>query len=403
MPGFSYRVIDSDGKERKGNMNAPTRDQVQKRLVAEGLIIVDVDPIELLEGDSMFGRGRITGRDISEFCFQLSQLLRAGVGTVNALKMISDQTEGRKMSNVVTYLVEQVMNGAQLFEAMQTSEIFSQHLVAAVEAGEQEGCLIDNLELMGRYYDRTDYRNDAIKKSIIYPGFIMLVILMVIAGVLMFVVPGFMGMISGLDIQLSWATRATVAMSNYLTDKLWLLILIAAIVVLIVNWFSRKRTGRLFFSRVRVNYPGMFRRKLYEDMSAFTGLMATLLYSGCPLAKSLELAGNSFMEHVLMRRAILRAKDYVAGGGALSKQMETEGFFPKMFINMVAVGEESGKLKEMFANAAEYYDSKADNSIRRTALVFEPLAVVVLSILLGFIVISLLQPLLALYEAVGSM
>ena len=403
MPGFSYKVIDSDGKERKGNMNAPTREQVQKRLNAEGLIIVDVDPIELLEGDSMFGRGRITDRDISEFCMQLSQLMRAGVGTVNALKMMADQTEGRKMSNVVTYLVEQVMNGAQLYEAMATSEIFSQYLVAAVEAGEQNGSLIENLDLMGRYYDRTDYRNDAIRKSVVYPAFIMLVILIVIAGVLIFVVPGFMGMISGLDIQLSKATKITVAMSNYLTKKWWLLLLIAAAMAIAFKLFARRRVGRVFFSRVRVNYPGMFKRKLYEDMSAFTGLMCTLMYSGCPLAKSLELAGNSFMEHVLMRRAILRAKDYVSSGGALSKQMETEGFFPKMFINMIAVGEESGNLKEMFGNAAEYYDRKADNSIKRTALVLEPVAVVVLSLLIGFIVISMLQPLLALYEAVGSM
>lgn len=403
MPGFVYRVIDSDGKERKGTMNASTREQVEGRLISEGLIIVDVGMEELLDDDSLFGKGKIGSDELGFFCRQFSQFSKAGIGTVNVLRMMAEQTDNKFMRNVVNYLIDRIVEGIPLSKAMIDCDIFPAFFTTVVEAGEKNGNLGVAMDKLAFHFEMMSKRNEAEKRTIIYPLGLVITTVLILFGVIVFIVPGFFGMFSDMEINMPISTRIIIAISGFLTKKWWLVIILLAVVFGAVFFFKRSRTGRVFASRFRVTYQGMFRRRMIEDCATFCRMMATLLYSDVPLVRALELSCNQFMNHIIFRRAILKAKDQVAAGAALSKQLDRAGFFPKLLINMISIGEETGNLKEMFNQAAEYYEKESEIAIRKTAAAIEPLIVVILAIAVGLVVMAMLRPLLMLYEAVGNM
>lgn len=403
MPGFTYRVIDSDGRERKGNMNASTEEQAKKRLTAEGLIIVDVDKDEFLDDGSLFGRGKITSFDLSLFCDQLTRFLKSGIGVINSLKMMAEQTDNPKMTRVINYLADYVSEGDTLSSSMDNADVFPDELLAVVEAGEKNGHLMENIEYMSAYYKRKTQKEHLVKKVTLYPALMTVVILIVLLGMFIYVVPGYVTMLSGVDIQLPISTRIMIGISNVLTKKIWILLIVVLLVIVLVQFALRSKMGRIFVSRFRLNFPSVCKKRYLDDCATFARTMTTLLYVDIPIAQALEITANSYTDHIILRRSLLRIKDQISSGGSLSKALEGTGFFPKMLINMISVGEESGKLKEMLENAAEYYESEHENNIKKTVNILEPVLVIVLAVILGTVIMSLLKPLIMLYEAVGSM
>lgn len=402
MPSFSYRVIDADGKERKGNMNAPAKEHIEKRLMSEGLIVVDVDRDEILDDGSLFGRGKLNDSDFATFTRQLSYFLKAGIGVINSLKMMEEQTENKKMRNAISYLIDQISVGDSLSLAMSNSDLFPEPLVAVVEAGENGGRLTDNLDRMTQYFEKCSARKEKIKKSIGYPVFMTAVVLFVILGVLLFVVPVFMGMLETVDIVLPLSARAIIGISTFLRKKFWLILIIVIALAGLVLFGVRSKTGRIFLSRVRINYPGIGNRRILCDCAEFSSLMSAMLYSDVPLARALELSAGMYTKHLLFKKAIVNAKSSVAAGSSLAQSLDAS-VFPKLLINMLSIGEESGSLKELFDNAADYYDEQFEAAVRKSAMVTEIVLVISLALMLGIVVTALLKPLLVLYEAVGSM
>lgn len=402
MPSFSYKVIDADGKERKGNMNAPAKEHIEKRLMSEGLIIVDVDKEEMLDDGSLFGRGKLDDSDFAAFTRQLSHFLKAGIGVINSLRMMEEQSDNKKMQNAISYLIDQISVGDSLSLAMSNSDLFPEPLIAVVEASENTGRFTDNLDRMTKYFENCASRKDKIRKSIGYPIFMSFVVLFIILGVLLFVVPSFMGMLQDVDIVLPFSAKALIGVSMFLRSKWWLILFIAVVLCGLTVFAVKSKTGRIFLSRFRISYPGIGSRRIMCDCAEFAGLMSAVLYADIPMIKALELAAGEFSNHLLLKKAILNVKGQVASGSSLSQSMNAE-IFPKLMINMLSIGEESGSLKEMFDNAADYYEEQFESAIRKSAMVTEVVLVVSLAVVLGIVVMALLKPLLALYEAVGSM
>lgn len=403
MPGFVYRVIDSDGRERKGTMNASTKEQVEGRLISEGLIIVDVDMEEILDDDSLFGKGKLSYAELEMFCRQFSHFSRAGIGTVNVLRMMAEQTDNKYMHNVVNYLIDRIREGISLSKAMIDCDVFPIFFTTVIEAGEKKGNLCPAMDRLAHHFEMMEKRSESTKKVIVYPIGLTIATFLILFGVLVFIAPGFFGMFADMEINMPLATKVIMAISGFLVKRWYIVLLVLVVAAAAVYFFVRSRTGRVFVSRFRVTYQGMHRRRMLEDCAIFCRMMATLLYAEVPLVRALELSGNQFMNHVIVRRAILRAKDQVAAGAALSKQLDKAGFFPKFLINMVSVGEETGNLKEMFENAADYYEEEYEVAIRRMASFMEPLVIVILAVAVGLVIMAMLEPLLMLYEAVGNM
>jgi len=403
MPSFSYRVIDADGKERKGIMSAPAKEYIERKLVSEGLIIVDIDKDELLYDDSLFGRGRLTSDDFAGFTRQFTHFLNSGIGVINSLKLMEEQTDNRKMRYAISYLADQIQAGDSLSVAMNNSDIFPEPLVAVVEVGESKGKLSDYLEKMTMYFEKNAERDAVIKKSIIYPILMAIVVLCSIIGILVYAVPGFLQMLDGIDISLPTSTRIVAGICNLISEKWWLCLAFVILIAVLVIFISRSKTGRVFWSRWRLNYPGSFKRYLLCDCAKFSRIMSTMLYADIPLVRSLELAANQFQDHILFKKGILRVKSLVSAGGSLSNKIEEVGIFPKLLVNMISVGEESGSLKEMFESAAIYYEAEFNDAVRKTAGTVELVLIIILAAILGMVIMALLKPLIILYEAVGSM
>lgn len=403
MPNFSYRVIDSDGKERKGSMNAPGKEQIEKKLTSEGLIIVDVDKEDLLDDGSLFGRGKVDLHDFAMFTRQLSQFLKAGIGVINSLRMMEEQIENSKMKNTVAYLAEQISEGDSLSLSMQNSDIFPESLVAVVESGEDNGRLTEYLENMTVYFEKCEARDNMIKKAICYPFMCMLMVLIATVSVIIFVVPSFMDMLEGLDIRLPLSTRIIVGISTFLGRRWWFFLILVALIVLIYEFIVRSRAGRNFASKMRIKFPGLLKYKLLNDCAKFTRIMSVLLKADIPLIRALEISGNQFIKHVLFKKGIIKVKTEIASGGSLSNSLEKSGVFPKLLVNMLSIGEESGSIIGMFENAAEYYENQFEDAVRKSSAIVEFVLIALMIVVLGAVIMSLLKPLLILFETVGSM
>ena len=403
MPGFVYRVIDSDGKERKGSMNASTKEQAEGRLISEGLIIVDVSMEEIMDDDSLFGKGRIGYEEFAAFSRQFSHFYRAGIGTVNVLKMMAEQTDNKYMHNVINYLIDRVKEGTSFSKAVADCDVFPHFFTTIVEAGETKGDLCAAMDRLETHFEMLKKRAETTKRVIIYPLCLTLATVLILFGVMIFIVPSFFAMFADIEIDMPLSSKVIIAISDFLVRRWYLALIILLMLALAAFFFVRSKIGRVFLSRFRITYQGIHRRRMAEDCAIFSRMMTTLLYSGIPLARSLELTANQFMSHVIFRRALLKARDQVASGEALSKQLDRAGFFPKFLINMISVGEETGNLTAMFENAADYYEGEYETAVRKTASCMEPAIVVILAIAVGFVIMAMLRPLLILYETVGNM
>lgn len=403
MPGFVYRVIDSDGRERKGNMNAPSKEQVQNRLIAEGLIIVDVDIDDILDSESLFGRGKINFCSLAYLCRQMSYMLKAGISAVHALTMMAEQLSDKYFRNVVNFMIDQIHEGTTFAEAARNADVFPEEFLTVVETSEKAGALYGGMNSLAEYYEREAKRDKLKKRALWYPVSLIVLTVLIVIGALIFVVPGFMGMFVDMQINMPRLSRIVSAIGVFLSEKWWILLIAVAVIAACVTAFLRSRTGMIFASRFRINYPGMYKRKMIEDCAAFSGQMALMLGAGVSLAKALEVTSSAFSHHVIMRKAIVKARNQVVTGGSLSKQLEAAGFFPRMLINMISVGEETGDIKGMFETAADYYEEESMNALHKYISTVEPVMILILAVLIGLVIMSLITPLLRLYETVGNM
>jgi len=387
------------------NVNANTSDkkQTDKKHSSEGLIIVDADKEEILDGDTLFGRGKLKDCDFAEYTRQLSRFLGAGIGVINSLKMMEEQIDNKKMKNTISYLTDQISEGNSLALSMAYADVFPEAMISVIESGENTGRLRECLDGLTVYYEKRIHREESIKKAFWYPSFIMVAILAILAGVLVFVVPGFVGMLDGIEINFPFSSRLVFGISDLLRQRWWLLLIIAAVIIVLCIFIFRSKSGRIFKSRFRLNYPGLWNRRIDSDCAEFSRIMSTMLWAGIPIARALELASYSFPEHVLFRKGIMKIKNQLSAGGSLSNHLADAGIFPKLLINMISIGEESGNLKEMFENAAEYYETDFENAARKSSVLNELVMFIILAIILGTVVMALLRPLLILFEAVGSM
>ncbi len=219
MPGYMYRAIGPDGKEKKGNITATNQEQAASKLKADGLIVMKIEPQSALNKDITFGAPRVKARDYAVFCRQFVAILKAGVSVINALQMMSEQTENKALKSATVSLVDDLGKGETLSAAMRRQKVFPSIFVNLVEAGEATGSLETAFERMALQFEKEAKLKAIIKKATIYPIIVMIVAIGVIVAMMTFVIPNFMSMFEDMDVEMPTMTKAVVAMSDLLPDK----------------------------------------------------------------------------------------------------------------------------------------------------------------------------------------
>lgn len=403
METYSYKAIGSDGKEKKGSIDAESKQDAMKKLKENGLLPVSVDTQSALDKDISFSirKKKVTARDMSVFCRQFSSILRAGVNVVNALEMLGTQTENKVLGAAIRNLQSHVEKGGTLSEAMkQEKDVFPDLLVSMVAAGEASGSLETAIDRMAVQFEKDARIKGMVKKAMMYPIVLGIVAVGVMILMLVYVIPQFQGMFDSIGSELPIYTRIILAIGDFIKKRWYILIAVIAAVVFGYKAYYGTDGGRHVIDAIKLKIPvfGMLATK--TACARFSRTMATLLQAGMPMMDALDIVAET-MDNVLFKDALAKARNGVALGFELSNQLQISGLFPPMVIHMTGIGEETGNIEEMLTNVANYYDEEVETTTQQATALMEPLIIVVMALIVLVLVMAIYGPMMTLYEDLG--
>ena len=399
MPMFRYKAVAPTGETLSGQMEAASREEVVSRLQDGGNL-----PIEAIEAGAagglsfdLFRRSEMTSERIAAFTQQLGTLLGAGQPLDRALHLLTDaESEGASEDDAVRRLIvrirDAVRGGSTLSSALEQQHgVFSRLYVNMVRAGEVSGSLTDTLKRLADYLERSRQLKATIINALIYPMILVGMVILAMVVLMIFVIPNFEPIFDQLGDRLPWITKLVLAIAGFLQSFWWLLLggLIGAI-----WWFQRE----LAEPQKRVTWDGRFLewgrigdlvRKV--ETARLSRTLGTLLVNGVPLLTGLSIARNVMGNRVLAD-AVEQATNSVKTGSGLAFALGSTKRFPRLALQMIAVGEEAGALDQMSAKVAEFYEAEVDNAVDSMSSLLEPLIMAILGVLVGGLVIAMYLP-----------
>jgi general secretion pathway protein F len=406
MTVFSYKASDFSGKVVKGTFEAEDETGVVKRLQGMGYIPIQINPAGTAEqglrldlGVSL-GRlfGRVSRRDVLQFTQDLAAMLSSGLPVDRALSILLEVTEKRRMLDVVSDVRKLVQAGSYLSDAMaRHPEAFSDFYVSMIRAGEAGGVLDAVLERLGEFLESSQELVDYIKSALVYPLFLVFVGGLSVIILMTYVIPRFSVIFEDLGGAIPPSTQLLLASSELLRGYWWALL---PGVVLAVFGFSRYAAtpgGKARVDRVKLRLPlvGELIRKI--ETARFARTLGTLVKSGVPILQALSLVRDTISNSVISR-AMQRVHARVQEGERMSRPLAETGHFPAMAVQMITVGEESGRLEEMLLRVADNYEKLVRNLVKRLISMLEPTLILVMGVVVGFIVISMLMAIFSMNE-----
>lgn len=402
MAEFQYRVITPEGKEKKGTIEGKSVEQVSGVLKAQKNVILSVSEASLMNRDINFSLGgRVSARDYSIFCRQFVSIISAGVSIINALEMMRDQTENRTLKKALGEVYEDVSKGESMAGAMKKhSKVFPSMLCNMVEAGEASGSMEVAFERMAVQFEKENKLKQSVKKAMIYPIVLLVVMVGVLFLMMIWVIPNFMGMFAELDTELPPITQAVVNTSDFVIAKWWLILLVVAAAIALFKAYAASPSGKFVLGGIALKIPVFGKLQTKSECARLGRTLCTLLGAGVPMMDAIEITGRS-MENVHYKKAMMDAKDQVMRGMALSRPLKTCGLFPPMVVHMVSIGEETGNIETMLENVANYYEDDVQVATEQVMALMEPMIIVVMAIVVGVLIMAIMQPMLTLYESIG--
>ena len=404
MPGFSYVAVDKRGKEKRGSLEAETRERALEQLKAEGLIPVSVREQGALNKEIDFSIGKkVKPRDLSVFCRQFVSITQAGVPMKEALQMLSEQTENKWLKRAISEVLLNVEKGNTLADSMRSQpDIFPPMLVNMVEAGEQSGSLEMAFSRMAVHFEKEAKLKATIKKATIYPIILVIAAIGVIAVMLLFVIPIFIDMFADLDIEMPAITMFVMNSSKWMTSHWYVVLGIIVGVVVAYKLIYRTTQGRLTIDRIKMKMPLFGKLTVKTACSQFARTMSTLLMSGISTIDALETT-SKIVNNIHYTNAMLKAREEVMKGVPLSEPLEASGIFPPMVYHMTGIGEETGNVEEMLEKMADYYDEEVEMTTQSVLAAMEPIIILFMALIIGTLVIAVIWPIKSMYDGLDNL
>jgi len=392
MATFFFRAVAADGKARSGSLAGDSEKFVARELRAQGLtpVYVGVAP----KGTSFeiklpaFGGGR--RRDILFFTQEISTLLSAGVPLDRALTITAELTERPQFRFVVLDILRVLKGGRSLADSLASRpEYFSDLYINMVRAGEASGALGTIFERLAEFERSRDDLRNYIVSSMIYPALLATVGLASILVLLNFVVPRFAAIFEGSTMKIPLPTAIMLAASSYLRAYWWVGVAVAAAVGAGWRLYTRTPAGRIWWDHARLKIPMLGDALLKAETSRFARAMATLVANSVPLVQSIHIAAAT-LNNKTIAAAMMGVAQGVKRGEGIAAPMRRAAVFPPLAAHLLTVGEETGRLDQMFARMADIYENDTRSSIKRFTAVFEPIVILVMGVMVGALILSML-------------
>jgi type IV pilus assembly protein PilC len=410
MSTYAFRAIDVAGIPSRGEVEADSKMQVTEQLRQRGLIVLDVsEQSEAFKLETLLDRFRgIKMRDLAVFSRQFATLIASGMPMLRSLYTLEDQTEDERLKDAIQGVRQDVEAGSSLADAMERRpNVFDTLFRAMVRSGESSGRLEEALERVAFHLEKMDALRRQIRSAMMYPAFVLILAVVITMAVVAFIVPIFAGIFEelaaenpGESSELPFLTQITMGVSNAITGFwfVWLPALVASTFGF-VQW-KKTDTGRVQWDRLKLRIPfhiGDIVQKvsLARWSRTFSGTVA----SGVPILQSIKVTGQT-SGNALIEQAMDDVYASVKSGGTIAHPIENNDLFPPMVSHMVSIGEESGQLENMLTKISDFYEAEVDAKVKALTSLLEPIMIVVVGSIVGFIVISMYLPIFSLYDKI---
>lgn len=405
---FFYEAKDANGNDVKGEREAASRVALARLLRDEGLFVVAIDPLKEVKNDfivSLFNRVKTLFHHVPlaqkvMFAKNMGVMVGAGLSLPRALEALRNETPQPYFKNVIAALEERTKEGMPFSQALQAHpQVFSELFAAMVASGEKTGKLEESFAILTHQMENDYQLRRRVRGALTYPAVVLFA--MVGVGILMLVtvVPTLVGTFKELNVRLPASTRAIIAVSNFLLMHGFFALGIALVMLVGIRFLARLSVARRIFQQILLKIPfiGVLLQKINTARAART--LSSLLSAGVQMLEALTITAR-VLTHFRYRNVMERAKEEIQKGKTLSAILKEEsGLFPHLFSEMIAVGEETGKLSYMLKEVADFYEAEVAESTKNLSAIIEPFLMIVIGVVVGFFAISMITPL---YSMLGN-
>jgi general secretion pathway protein F/type IV pilus assembly protein PilC len=393
MPTFAYRARNATGEEVRGTLVADTTSAAARMLGDRALLPVHLEQAQTAERSLLTGRARrVKLAKVGMMYEQLADLLRAGVPLLRALTVLSAQSASPALARVLREVHEDVSGGDSLADAMQKHPYAFPELHASmVKAGEKGSFLEDVLSRLADFVSRQDALRNKFIGAMMYPCILLLGAVAAVVFIMTFVVPGIRSVLEGQ--RQPWPTRIVFGISDGITEHYLVIIALVTVAVVGVMAYLRSARGRQLRARLQLRLPAFGKVYTMVALCRFCRVFGTLLMNGIPILQSLRIAKDSTGNPVLSE-AVERAAENVRHGEPLAAPLAASKVFPPVIVDMIAVAEESNTLDKVLIEIARTQEERTAQQIDFAVRLLEPLMLVFMGVMIGFIAVALLLPIL---------
>jgi general secretory pathway component, cryptic len=392
---FKYKAVDTSGRIVEYTQSANSKEELIHMLREKGFTPIKIQAEEQSSKDlgemSLFAQ-KVKLKDIAVFCKQLYTMLNAGMALSAALDTLGNQTENKTLKKAIKEVYSDLQTGLQLSQAMKKhTKVFPVLLITMIEAGEMTGNLDNVLERMSTHYEKENKINSKIKGAMIYPIILSIVAVGAIIFMLVGVMPTFTDMFASSGVDLPAPTKLLMNMSETIKNYWYIFIAVIAVIAVIFKRYTATITGKKQYDTLKLKLPVIGSSVTNIATSRFTRTLSTLMASGIAIVPAME-ASAGVTDNQVVIDGIAKVTEDIKKGLSISLLLKSMNFFPPMVISMISIGEESGSLEDMLSKTADYYDEELEATIQKMLSMLEPMLILFMGVVIGFIVVSMMLP-----------
>lgn len=396
MSVFVWEGRYADGSIKKGEIEAQNKASATMILRRQRILPTKV---KAKPKQIVLFTPKIKTKDLVIFTRQFATMINAGLPLVQCLDILASQQPNPSFKKILSQIKTDVEGGATFADALNKHpSVFDDLFVNLVAAGELGGVLDTILERLSEYLEKNEALKNKVKGAMTYPSIVSAVAIGVVAVLMLFVIPTFQDLFSQFGAALPGPTQIVVSLSHF-TQSYWIVMLALVIILYIAfKWFKSQEKGKFYLDTLALKLPifGNLLRKV--AVAKFTRTLGTMISSGVPIMDGLEItsktAGNKIVEN-----AIVKVRSSISQGKTMSEPLGESGIFPGMVVQMVAVGEATGAMDQMLSKIADFYDAEVDNAVDALTSALEPLMMVFLGGIIGFVLIAMYMPIFQMASA----
>ncbi len=407
MLNYEFKAKDGQGKTKNGIIKAENLNEFYAKMKEQNMFCLSVREIEI--GKSMalsVGQARATGgqkltlKEIAIFCRQFATMMNAGITVVKCLDILYRQAESKRFKHTMLELYESIKKGNALSTAMRDQgKAFPNLLISMIESGEASGKLDDVMLSMSTHYEKEKVLKGKIKTAMIYPIILITVTIGVVILLLTTVMPKIFE-VFGDNASLPGSTKVLLGISDFLVNYWYIAIIVLVGIIVGFAFLLQIPSIRLAFDRLKLKIPVVGKLLIIIYTSRFAATVAALYSSGVSIIEAIKIAAN-VLGNQFVGTKLEEVINEIKQGQTFSKALVNINVFPAMFSSMVYIGEESGALGDILHKTSSFYDEDAQSATSKMIALMEPCMIVIMALIIGFIVISIVQPMFGMYDLIS--